>query len=271
MKSSKPKNRTRKVGFSNKVRVRNVYETFNPETDSLNVNLNEYNANADLEHSELFGYPIAHPRFVPHSKSSLVRAGRFMGNNVGWRPALSSVGNHTMNLHASMINRNTMKAYFGNRWENAEVLRNNAYGDSEAAKKAANDFFNENITALEVAFASKTGIISPSELNRIVKRKISVIEADYGSGLITKPNARASIKDINDGAQEITKSMPADDRTEYMKAWGQLKTKLMNDLKEADKIIKSYTNFGRGNPYPVVKKINLANRLQKAIAIGRDA
>lgn len=269
MKSNKPKNRTRKADFSNKVRVRNVYETFNPETGTLNVNLNEYNANADLEHSELFGYPIMHPSFVPHSKSSLVRAGRFMGNNSGWQSALSSVGNYTTNQMASQKNRNNMRAYFGNKWEEATALVNTTEREIEQAKNAAKESFNNSISDLESAFFTKTGVISPSALSRITKEKVTVIEADYASRLITKPNAVALIKKIKDDAQKITESMPSEDRDKYMKDWLNLKNKLIREQKEADKLMKSYTTFGRGNPYPVVQNKSLKNRLRNAIERAR--
>ena len=268
MKSNKPKNKTRRVGFTNKVHVRNQYET--PSPDGVNVNFNDYNVNEDPLNSS--GYPLTSSKYVPHSKSSLVRAMRKMGTNVGWGPALSSVGTSNLSpnkLRKSMENRNNMKAQYGNKWVEAEAVRNNSQRALEEAVKEATDLYNKDMAVLETNFVSETGIMSPSELNRKVKEEINEIQADFDSNLIKEEVAVERVNDIYARADAIGDTMPSKKRDEYMKAWGDLKTKLKGQLKDAKNLLTPYTSLTMGTPYPKVNT-NFTKRLRNSKKRGQN-
>jgi hypothetical protein len=258
MSSNTPKNKTRKVGFSNKARVRNQY------MNGVSVNMNEYNVNEDPVNSP--GYPLTSSKYVPHSKSSLVRAMRKMGPNVGWGPAVSSVGNSNWNaskLPEYMAIRNNMKAQYGNKWIEAEVVKNNSERALQAEIKRVNKSYKDDMAALEKDFVTTTGIISPSELDKTVKKEVNNIEADYDSRLISERDARRMIKEIYDNEEQLTNSMPPEKRTAYMEAWLNLEEKLKEELKEAKALLEPYTSFAMGTPYPRANT-NFTKKLRNA-------
>jgi hypothetical protein len=251
MNSNKPNNKTRKIKFSNKAHVRNQY------MDGDAVNINEYNVNED---------PVNSPGGVRESKSSLVRAMRKMGANVGWGSAVSSVGNSNWNakkLHEYIANRNNMKAQYGNKWVEAEVVKNNSERALQAELKRVNKSYKEDMAALESEFVTTTGIMSPSQLHKTVNEQVNNIEADYDSRLITEDNARRTIEEIYDNAERLTNSMPPEKRTAYMEAWSNIEKKFKKELKAAKALLDPYKLFAMGSPYAPAT-MNFTKKLRNA-------
>ena len=221
------------------------------------VNMNEYNVNED---------PVNLPGGVRESKSSLVRAMRKMGPNVGWGPAVSSVGNSNWNknkLREYMAIRNNMKAQYGNKWIEAEAVKNNSERALQAEINRVNKSYKDDMAALEKEFVTTTGIISPSELDKTVKKEVNNIEADYDSRLITEDDARRTIEEIYDKAERVTNSMPPEKRTVYMEVWSNLEKKLKKELKEAKALLAPYKSFAMGTPYPRANA-NFTKKLRNA-------
>ena len=227
------------------------------------VNINEYNVNEDPVNSP--GYPLTSSKYVPHSKSSLVRAMRNMGPNVGWGPAVSSVGNswNAKKLHEYIAIRNNMKAQYGNKWVEAEAVKNNSERALQKELTRVNKSYREDMAALESEFVSTTGIISPSQLNKSVKEQVNNIEADYDSRLITEDDARRTIEEIYDNAERLTNSMPPEKRTAYMEAWSNLKKKYKEELKAANALLDPYRSFAMGTPYTPANT-NFTKKLKNA-------
>ena len=220
------------------------------------VNMNEYNVNED---------PVNLPG-VRESKSSLVRAMRKMGPNVGWGPAVSSVGNSNWNakkLPNYAAIRNNMKAQYGNKWVEAEAVKNNSERALQAELTRVNKSYKEGMAALENEFVSTTGIISPSQLDKTVKEQVNNIEADYDSRLITEDDARRRIEEIYDNAEQQTNSMPPEKISEYMEAWSNLEKKYKKELKAAKALLDPYKSFAMGTPYAVATT-NFTKKLRNA-------
>jgi len=119
------------------------------------------------------------------------------------------------------------------------------------------------MAALEKEFVTTTGIISPSELDKTVKKEVNNIEAEYDSRLITEDDARRTIEEIYDKAERLTNSMPPEKRTVYMEAWSNLEKKLKKELKEAKALLAPYKSFAMGTPYPRANT-NFTKKLRNA-------
>lgn len=252
MSSNKPKNKTRRVGFSNRAHVRNQYEG-GPD----GVAINEYNVNED---------PVNLPQGVRESKSSLRRAMRKMGPNVGWGPAISSVGNSNWNetkLQQHIATRNNMKAQYGNKWVEAEAVKNNSERALQAELTRVNKSYKDDMATLESEFVSTTGIMSPSELNKTVKEQVNNVRADYDSRIIRKDVAERTIQEIYDNAERLTNSMPLEKRTAYMKAWSNIETKFKKELKAAKALLDPYKSFAMGTLYAPANT-NFTKKLKNA-------
>lgn len=249
------------VTFSNKTRVRNQYESVNPETGEHQVNLNEYNANAS-KNDEMPGYSMASPNFVPHSKSSLVRASQI--NNSGWTRSISSVGpNVHVNRPAAFRSKMFMKNRYGNAWVNAEAKLENVYKRKDAAIDSATAAYNKGMADLEAEFFQNNGIEAPTVLEKMVEAEVEKFVGKYSNYKLANLKYELETKALNK-----LKQLPADIRLDFEEKAVALKKKLEKDTENADHYVAMAMNrIPVGKPYNKRVKRTLRNRLATANVI----
>lgn len=254
------------VTFSNKTRVRNQYESVNPETGEHQVNLNEYNANAS-KNDEMPGYSMAHPKFVPHSKSSLVQA-TSQFNNSGWTRSIGSVGpNVNVNRSAAFRSKTFMKNRYGNAWVNAEAQLEDAYKIRDAAIDLAIASYNKGMAELEADFLERSGVQAPTVLEKMIDAEIEKrLETHDASEL-------ASMKyEMEMEARQLLIQVPFDIRIEFENRAVGLRKKLEKEAEMADLAVSSVMNMvPSGKPYNKRVKRTLKNRLSTAHVIASMA
>jgi hypothetical protein len=254
------------VTFSNKTRVRNQYESVNPETGEHQVNLNEYNANAS-KNDEMPGYSMASPKFVPHSKSSLVQATSQI-NNSGWTRSIGSVGpNVHVNRPAAFRSKIFMKNRYGNAWVNAEAKLEDAYKLKDGAIDLAIAAYNKGMAELEADFLERSGVQAPTVLEKM-------IDAEVEKRLETHDASELAIMKYEmemEARQQLIK-VPFDIRIEFENRAVGLRKKLEKDTVSADLAVRSAMNtVPSGKPYNKRAKRTLKNRLSTAHVIASMA
>lgn len=249
------------VTFSNKTRVRNQYESVNPETGEHQVNLNEYNANAS-KNDEMPGYSMASPKFVPHSKSSLIRASQI--NNSGWTRSIGSVGpNVHVNRPAAFRSKMFMKNRYGNSWVNAEAKLENVYKVKNIAIDSAIAAYNKGMAELEAEFFRNSGIEAPSVLEKMVEAEVKKFVGKYSQYQL------ANLKyELETNALEKLTQVPVDIRLDFEDRAVALRKKLERDAIAADQAVAMAMNrIPAGKPYNKRVKRTLKNRLATANVI----
>jgi hypothetical protein len=254
------------VTFSNKTRVRNQYESVNPETGEHQVNLNEYNANAS-KNDEMPGYSMASPKFVPHSKSSLVQATSQI-NNSGWTRSIGSVGpNVHVNRPAAFRSKIFMKNRYGNAWVNAEAKLEDAYKLKDGAIDLAIANYNKGMAELEADFLERSGVQAPTVLEKM-------IDAEVEKRLKTHDASELAIMKYEmemEARQQLIK-VPFDIRIEFENRAVGLRKKLEKNTVSADLAVRSAMNtVPSGKPYNKRAKRTLKNRLSTAHVIASMA
>lgn len=286
----------RGLTFSPTTHVRNQYETVDPLTGTLKINRNNYKVNATND-DNMPGYTMHSNKFRPHSKSALQiaatkiaqmkrqkesnitygRNGNFnnlsLANlNTGWKPALSSVGDakwKPVNVPSAYRNRNAMKDFFGDKWVEADVLRER--GDKEKVRLAAiaNDEFKSTIQSLEKNFLQKTHNKAPSVLEREANLRINQLKIT--SGLKPEELKQRQIAVIRKLHADIAKLpiIPMRDfEADFMRARVHLQNQLAAAEKTGDRI---YDSAPIGKPYAPEVRRTLSNRLRNAKNIANAA
>jgi hypothetical protein len=253
------------VTFSNKTHVRNQYESVNPETGEHQVNLNEYNANAS-KNDEMPGYSMASPKFVPHSKSSLVQASQI--NNSGWTRSIGSVGpNVNVNRLAAFRSKMFMKNRYGNAWVSAEARLENVYKAKNAAIDSAIAAYNKGMAELEAEFFQNNGIEAPSVLEKMIYAEVEKFVGKYSNYDLA--NFKYELETM---ALEKLTQLPAYIRLDFEDRAVALRKKLQKDTENANRYVAMAMNrIPVGKPYNKRVKRTLRNRLATANVISSMA
>jgi len=293
---NRPKKQTR---FLPTTRVRNQYESVDPVTGKAVLNLDEYNVNA-TKNVNMPGVTMHNRRFRSHSKSALQRSiaevkrikaernedalsgvqGRYSNAsdanlNLGWRPAISSVGNNkpAMSKREAYNDMASMRDYFGNAWTTAQAVRNNAGTEKRATENASYSKYIAGKTALEKDFFAMFGVKAPTVFKREIEQDVQMLQNDAYAGKLTMPEydkRQDAIQQSIKAMRATFNAMPEKPKQKFDDAMNALEQGRLRNYNMAAKTFKNaYNSVVPGNPYPnnTTLKRSLANRLRNAALV----
>jgi len=276
----------RGLTFSPTTRVRDQYESVDPLTGQLQINRNNYKVDA-TDDDKMPGYTMHNSRFRPHSKSALQisisemkrlqsekindEALGIKGNNLtlanlntGWQPALSSYDPKwkATNVPAAYANRNAMIAYFGNKWVEAESIREQAEKEKTRLIAQAKDLYIQRMKALAKGFLQKTGVKAPYTLDKEVE--LFLYKLSRTPGISSSEYNRKKDAFINKLQTDLDK-VPFEIRDNLDKQIMITKANLESQLATAESVGNAiYAKAVKGMPIASRVKRTLSNRLRNA-------